>query len=131
MNRRQMIAALAMGAASLTAPMASADKMAAKASGTFTGLSNHVTTGGVSIIEEDGRIYVELAEDFSLDGGPDPRVHFGKGGAHDAGAYLGALVSLEGKQRYAVPPTWDVSDYNEVYIWCEVASVPLGVAGLE
>ena len=99
-----------------------------KSSGQFEGRSNHVTSGSVTIVEENGRHFVELGEDFSLDGGPDPRVGFGKDGEYKPKAYLGALLSLNGKQRYAVPPTWTLADYNEVYIWCEVAGVPLGVA---
>ena len=101
------------------------------ASGSFEGRSNHITTGGVSLIEENGRYFVELADDFSLDGGPDPRVGFGKAGEYDHDGYLGALLSLNGKQRYAVPSVWDVSQWDEVYIWCEVAGVPLGVASLK
>lgn len=86
------------------APAAMAETMGVKMSGMFEGRSNHETAGTVSIIEKDGRTFVDLGEDFSLDGGPDPRVNFGKDGVHDADAYLGALVSMYGKQRYAVPP---------------------------
>jgi hypothetical protein len=130
-NRRTLMSITSAMLLAAAAPGAMADSMNAKMSGMFEGRSNHETTGTVSVIEEDGRTFVELGEDFSLDGGPDPRVNFGKDGAHDADAYLGALVSMNGKQRYAVPPTWDVADYNEVYIWCEVAGVPLGVASLK
>lgn len=100
-------------------------------SGTFEGRSNHVTAGTVTIIEENDRRFVELGDDFSLDGGPDPRVAFGKDGTHDPDSNLGALLSFSGKQRYAVPPTFDLSKYNEVVIWCDVAGVPLGVAKLQ
>ena len=117
-------------AAGVLAAPASAQSMMAKSSGIFEGRSNHVTTGSVKIIEEDGRTFVELGEDFSLDGGPDPRVGFGKDGEYKKDAYLGALLSLNGKQRYAVPATWVASDFNEIYIWCDVADVPLGVASL-
>ena len=100
--------------------------MKAEQTGSFEGRSNHVTTGSVSIIKE-GEIYiVELSEDFSLDNGPDPRVGFGKGGE-----YLGALQSLNGKQRYAVPRVWNALGYDELFIWCDVAKVPLGVASLK
>ena len=117
-------AALAGGVPALAGSMASA-------TGTFEGRSNHVTSGSVSIIEEDGRRFVELGDDFSLDGGPDPRVTFGMDGTHDPESILGALLSFTGKQRYAVPPTLDISKYNEVFIWCEVAGVPLGVAKIQ
>lgn len=105
--------------------------MMAKHEGTFSGLSNHVTSGSVRIVEEEGRTFVDLGEDFSLDGGPDPRVYFGANGAKSQDGYLGALVALTGKQRYAVPPTLSLADFTEVYIWCDVADVPLGVASIK
>ena len=98
-------------------------------SGTFIGQSNHVTTGGVSIVEEGGKFYVELADDFSLDGGPDPRVALGNNG-YDSDTLLGELRELTGTQRYEIPASVDISDYNQVFIWCEIAGVPLGVAAL-
>ncbi|MBS9717672.1 DM13 domain-containing protein [Pseudohalocynthiibacter aestuariivivens] len=98
-------------------------------SGTFIGQSNHVTTGGVSIVEEGGKFYVELADDFSLDGGPDPRVALGNNG-YDSDTLLGELRELTGTQRYEIPASVDISDYNQVFIWCEIAGVPLGVATL-
>lgn len=119
--------ALVAGAAALPAYAGSMKT----ASGTFEGRSNHVTAGSVTIIEEDGRRFVELGDDFSLDGGPDPRVAFSMDGKYDTDSKLGALLSLTGKQRYAIPPTFDISKYNEVVIWCEVAGVPLGLAKLK
>ena len=130
-NRRNFLTtAGAVGAATMLSTVATgaaAQEMMTKASGTFEGRSNHVTSGSVKVIVEGDRRFVELGDDFSLDGGPDPRVGFGKDGEYLKDAYLGALLSLNGKQRYAVPSTWKVGDYNEVYIWCEVANVPLGV----
>ena len=134
-NRRNFLTtAGAVSAATLlasTATSAIAQEMMVKTSGMFEGRSNHVTSGSVKVVVEGDRRFVELGDDFSLDGGPDPRVGFGKDGEYLKDAYLGALLSLTGKQRYAVPSTWKVDDYNEVYIWCEVAGVPLGVASLK
>ena len=121
-------AAAALGA--VAAPAAFAGDMKGR-TGMFEGRSNHVTTGTAHIVEEDGRRFVVLGDDFSLDGGPDPRVALGKDGTYDPDTLLGALLDLNGKQRYAVPPTWDISAHNEVYIWCEVAGVPLGVASVK
>ncbi len=102
------------------------------ASGTFKGASNHVTSGGVSVVKT-GKVgaVVILGTDFSLDGAPDPYVGFGKNGRYDKGASLGKLGSKKGKQVYKVPSNVDVSKYNEVYIWCRQFSVPLGVATLK
>ncbi|MCI5095668.1 MAG: DM13 domain-containing protein [Rhodobacteraceae bacterium] len=127
MTRRSMIAATAAAGAAMTLSSASA-AFAGGRKGEFEGRSNHVTSGKVKVVREGDRYIVELGRDFSLDGGPDPRVALGKDGKYDPDTKLGALLNLKGKQRYAVPPTLDISGHNEVYIWCEVAGVPLGVA---
>lgn len=101
----------------------------ADTSSTFTGKSDHITTGGVTITKNaDGTATVTLHEDFSLDGAPDPRVAFGKDGAYASEADLGVLQKLNGKQTYTVPASVNIDDYNEIYIWCLKFSVPLGVA---
>lgn len=100
-------------------------------SGQFTGASNHVTTGGVTITKNaDGTATVTLGADFSLDGAPDPYVGFGKDGKFSKDANLGVLQSLTGEQSYVVPASINLDDYNEVYIWCLKFAVPLGVAAL-
>ncbi|MGI9433227.1 MAG: DM13 domain-containing protein [Geminicoccaceae bacterium] len=113
---------VALGLAALPA---SAGDILAK--GSFTGASDHVTTGGVHVTAET----VELQDDFSLDGAPDPKVGFGKDGVYDSDTTLAVLESNTGAQTYQVPDGVDPSAYNEVYIWCEEFSVPLGVAKLQ
>lgn len=130
MTRRNLFLTAAASGAALTLASTGA-ALAGGPKGTFEGRSNHVTTGSVKVVKENGRYIVELGDDFSLDGGPDPRVAFGKDGKYDPNTKLGALLNLTGKQRYAVPPTLDISGHNEVYIWCEVAGVPLGVASIK
>ncbi|WP_170382347.1 DM13 domain-containing protein [Ruegeria atlantica] len=132
MTRRSLfVKAAATGAALTLAGTTTALAGGAKKNGTFEGRSNHITSGSVKLVKDGERYIVELGDDFSLDGGPDPRVAFGKDGTYAPDSKLGALLNLTGKQSYAVPPTMDVSGYNEVYIWCEVAGVPLGVASLK
>lgn len=128
-NRRSLFLTAAAAGAALTLTSANV-ALAGGHGGQFKGLSNHVTSGSVEVVKKGDRYIVELGDDFSLDGGPDPRVALGKDGKYDPDTKLGALLNLTGKQSYAVPPTLDVSKYNEVYIWCEVAGVPLGVAKL-
>lgn len=101
------------------------------AQGSFEGRSKHVTTGGVSIVKQGGAHVVVLAKDFSLDNAPDPKVGFGRDGKYDISAQLGHLKSKTGAQRYTIPAGVDPAKYNEVYIWCEKYSVPLGVAKLK
>jgi len=126
--------AAATTAALLTAAPVSAGAGAKgiAASGQFTGASDHITTGGVSIVKTaNGGAVVILDSDFSLDGAPDPRVGFGVDGAYKDASDLGELVSKTGVSVYIVPPSVNVDDYNEVYIWCRKFAVPLGVAALK
>lgn len=100
-------------------------------SGSFVGKSDHITTGGVTIVKNaDGTATVTLDENFSLDGAPDPRVAFGRDGSYAPEADLGVLQNLNGKQVYTVPASVNIDNYNEIYIWCLKFSVPLGVAAL-
>ncbi len=133
-NRRNFLGSsatlgVAVVAGAVATPAAAGGK--AKSKGHFEGRSNHVTSGSVKVVEKNDRTFVVLGNDFSLDGGPDPRVALGKDGKYDPDTKLGALLDLNGKQRYALPATLNVDNYNEVYIWCEQAGVPLGVASLK
>lgn len=100
------------------------------ASGTFTGASNHITTGLVEIVKSGDGYKVILGEDFSLDGAPDPKLGFGTDGDYDDSTTFAILENLTGKQTYDLPSSIDPSAHNEFYIWCERFSVPLGVASL-
>ncbi len=103
----------------------------ADTTGTFVGASDHITTGGVTITENaDGTSTVTFDSSFSLDGAPDPHVGFGKDGKFANGASLGELKQITGTQSYIVPANIDISDFNELYIWCLKFAVPLGVAKL-
>ena len=103
----------------------------ADTSGTFTGASDHITTGGVTVTKNaDGTSTVTFDASFSLDGAPDPRVGFGKDGKYVDISDLGKLKQLNGAQSYIVPASLDIDDFNELYIWCLKFGVPLGVATL-
>ncbi|MEM6358341.1 MAG: DM13 domain-containing protein [Pseudomonadota bacterium] len=100
------------------------------ARGSFVGKSRHETTGHARIVFADGAVRVELEDDFTFDGAPDPKVALGRDG-YDPNTILGALGSNSGAQSYPLKPGLDIADYNEVWIWCERFSVPLGVATLQ
>ncbi len=100
------------------------------ATGQFTGASDHITTGGVSVVTTADGTYIVLGDDFSLDGAPDPHVSLGKAGTYDPATEAGLLKNLTGPGRYKLPAGIDASAYDEVYIWCVKFSVPLGVAQL-
>jgi len=123
---RNTVAISILGVAlAMTALPASAGDILAK--GSFTGASDHITTGGVHVTAGT----VELQDDFSLDGAPDPKVGFGNDGVYDADTTLAVLENNTGAQTYQIPEGLDPSAYNEVYIWCEKFAVPLGVAKLQ
>ena len=78
-NMRNLIAKTLGIFAAVMITFASMSAMAGGANphGTFTGASDHITTGGVKIIKTaNGGAVVILDSDFSLDGAPDPRVGF-------------------------------------------------------
>ena len=107
-----------------------ASQSAAIASGTFDGRSDHITTGGVSLVKTGSGYALNFAADFSLDGAPDPIVAVGNGETYDAANKLGALTHKTGAQSYALPASFSPANFSEVYVWCEKFNVPLGVATL-
>lgn len=99
-------------------------------SGEFEGRSDHVTTGGVSILRTDGQTLLVLEAEFSLDGAPDPKIGFGKDG-FQSDTLISELNEKTGAQVYVIPAHIDIADFNEVYIWCEKFDIPLGVARID
>lgn len=99
-------------------------------SGVFSGRSNHVTSGGVTLTKTGNSITLTLHGDFSLDGAPDPWIGFGANGRYIRSTQFTKLRRLKGKQVYRVPARIDISSVSEVYIWCHRFSSPLGVARL-
>lgn len=118
-------AAAATGAA---APALAGDNVVVK--GNFEGRSKHITTGGVTIKKSGDGYVVEWGENFSLDGAPDPKLGFGKGGKFDHGTTFSELKSKTGGQSYTTG-TFDGKKHDEIYVWCEKFNVPLGVATLK
>ncbi|MEM7023220.1 MAG: DM13 domain-containing protein [Pseudomonadota bacterium] len=113
----------------IVAGSATADEVISE--GTFVGASNHVTVGGVTVKKGTGGSQVELHDDFSLDGAPDPKLGFGNDGQYDTASRFSVLNDNTGAQTYDLPDGIDPSAYNEIYVWCEKFSVPLGVAKLQ
>ncbi len=124
-----VVFAAALASLMLVAGTQAADHLVAK--GTFAGASGHKTSGGVSVVRTDAGAMVILEKDFSFDGAPDPKVGFGRDGAYDTASQLAPLGANKGHQSYPIPASIDPAKYNEVYIWCEKYSVPLGVAKLQ
>ncbi|MGF1553675.1 MAG: DM13 domain-containing protein [Paracoccaceae bacterium] len=128
MTRIRLALAATLLAGALASPATAGENAR---SGSFEGANGHVTTGGVSLVETGDGHVVRLAEDFSLDGAPDPRVVLGRDGEYVEAGDLGALEAKTGAQEYAVPGDIDASTYDTVFIWCGEFSVSLGSAALE
>jgi len=124
-RRDFMAVSAAFGAVMLAGPTLAGESRG----GTFTGKSNHVTSGQVKLVTKGGKTYVELQSDFEFDGAPDPKVALGRDG-YDPATLLGKLGRNSGAQSYEVPAGMNIDGVNEVWIWCEKFNVPLGVATL-
>lgn len=132
-STRRILIALPTIALALNTIVASAGPAAAAQvgqSGQLSGQSDHITTGTVSIEEVDGKTYIVLGENFSLDGAPDPSVGFSVNGKFVEGSNFAELKSLTGGQRYEVPASLDLTDFDAFVVWCAQFSVPLGSADL-
>ena len=103
----------------------------AVSAGTFSGRSDHITTGTAKLVKTENGYIIELSNDFELDGAPDPIVAVGNNETYSAENKLGALKNRTGGQSYALPDAVAAQQFSQVYIWCEQFSVPLGVATLE
>ncbi len=98
--------------------------------GTFSGRSDHVTSGQVSLEKTATGYQLNFAADFFLDGAPDPIVALGNGETYLAANKVGALQHKSGPQIYQLPAGFTPGQFSEVYVWCEKFSVPLGIAQL-
>ncbi|NEP09788.1 MAG: DM13 domain-containing protein [Symploca sp. SIO2C1] len=95
--------------------------------GTFEGRTDHIVTGGVTVLKTDSGTVVVLESDFSLDNAPDPKLGFGKDG-YDPSTKFSHLESHTGAQIYVISEDINPDEYNEIWVWCEKFNVPLGVA---
>ena len=94
----------------------------------FIGESDHTVSGTVKILKKGDLHYLKLADDFSFDGAPDPRLGFSKGDQFSQESLFSSLNLDSGKQLYRLPATLDISNFDEVTIWCKKFEVPLAEA---
>lgn len=98
--------------------------------GTFSGRSDHVTTGQVTLEKTASGYQLRFSADFELDGAPDPVVAIGNGDTYKVANKLGKLKNRTGEQVYTLPSSFTPGQFSQVYVWCEQFSVPLGIADL-
>lgn len=95
----------------------------------FKGAGGHTASGHVEVVADGGNSRIVFQDDFRLQDAPAPRLAWGKGG-YVAGTIFATLGKFDGAQEYAVPAGTDVTQYDELWIWCEKFDVPLAVATL-
>lgn len=99
-------------------------------SGSFKGAGGHSASGRVELIKTGGKVRLVLKGNFRLDGAPDPKIAFGRGG-YTRGTIISRLKRLRGGQSYNVPSRIKVANFTEVWLWCQRFNVPLGVARIK
>ena len=115
-------------AAALSAQPAAAEPLG---SGRFSGASSHATSGSVTVTKQNGQYIIDLGDDFSFDGAPDPYVALGAGNRPVAGGLGAVLGSNKGAQRYVIDAGPAVGGATQVIIWCKKYAVPLGIAAIQ
>ena len=98
------------------------------ATGDFIGLAGHRAEGTAKLLIVGEKKFIRFEDEFSITNGPDLFVYLGNNGVYDPNTRLGALRGNVGSQNYEIPATIDVSNYNEVWVWCRAFSVPFGKA---
>jgi len=97
------------------------------AQGQFEGRSDHVTSGETYIMKTNSGYALVLADDFFLDGAPTPVLGFGNNGEYIKSSQFAKLDKKLGRQTYTLPANFTPGEFNEIYVWCERFSIPLGV----
>jgi len=95
----------------------------------FTGKSGHKAQGTVALERSGDSWNVVFNADFDFDGAPAPIVALGKDGYRKE-TMLGKLKANKGRQVYEIPDSLKLDEFNEVWLWCTMYDVPLGVAAL-
>ena len=113
-------------------PCAGAATSLASVTGSFEGAA-HPTQGVATIVEEDGKRYLEFDQAFRSDDGPDLFVLLHKEAVpqsyrSDQFINLGDLQSIEGSQRYEIPNDVSVEGFKSAVIWCRQFNVTFGYA---
>ncbi|GAB4148169.1 MAG: hypothetical protein Fur0046_26640 [Cyanobacteria bacterium J069] len=111
-------------------------------SGTFVS-GEHPTQGTARIVTEGGQRFLEFGENFRTDSGPDLTVILHRSadviGSTTPPAYairegdyvvLAELQQTQGAQRYAIPDSVNLDDFNSAAVWCRRFNATFGAAGL-
>ena len=97
--------------------------------GRLNGVGSYRAQGDVQIVRVGNVTKMQLGQNFSFSGAPDPKLGFGNNG-FQRGTLFTKLARNSGTQEYVVPANVDLSKHNEVWIWCERFNVALAMAKL-
>jgi hypothetical protein len=97
--------------------------------GRINGVGSYRAQGDVQIVRVGNVTKIQLGQNFSFSGAPDPKLGFGNNG-FQRGTLFAKLARNSGTQEYVVPANVDLGKHNEVWIWCERFNVALAVAKL-
>lgn len=99
-------------------------------SGGFQGAGRYQVSGLAQVIDQDGERILRFEPGFSSTNGPDLFVWLVKDGDVNDYVDLGQLRGNLGSQNYLIPEAVDLSQYNQVLIWCRAFRVLFGSAEL-
>ena len=97
---------------------------------------DHPTAGKAIITEENGQKYLTFDDEFTTARGPQVKVVLHRDASvpvnlqEDSYIAIAPLESFDGTQKYLLPSSIDVDDYQSVAIWCEKFNVTFGYAAL-
>jgi len=99
--------------------------------GVFSGFDRiHTGSGNANVIKVGEKYIIRFEDNFEVANGPDLYVGFGKDGEYVKGSEIAKLKGNIGSQNYELPEGVNISDYNEVWIWCKLFSVGFAKAKL-
>ncbi|UOA25545.1 hypothetical protein [Pseudosulfitobacter sp. DSM 107133] len=124
MTRRMIFNALVLGALLPALPAFAQDTLGRE--GTFHG-HNGASASGDVVVTDAG---ISLMRNFKLQGAENAHVGLGSNGVVAVETDMGALQATEGSQDYPAGQSYNVSDYNEVWIWNPSDNSALAVAKL-
>ncbi|GIW59274.1 MAG: hypothetical protein KatS3mg087_0340 [Patescibacteria group bacterium] len=95
--------------------------------GLFEKVTERYEVRGIVTIE-NGEL--SFSEDFEISFGPDLFVHFGTNNQYDSDARIARLQKVKGAQTYTIPKGLELSEIEEIWIWCRAFNVGFAKAKL-
>ena len=106
--------------------------------GAFSSWGKSSLSGNWSVVENNGKLYIELADNFAAKKGPDVKVFLsptpsdkvtGKN-AVSGSVFVQLLDDFDGSNRIALPDGVTLDDYQSLVFHCEEYSKLWGVSSL-